>query len=515
MSLDINSNKRHTQQRLDLDKFVYASMSTEPGPQSDTEAAEDQISPVVRRRLQECFNHGTQVATGDKPDADYANTMLIQCVVNDPGNLVYYEAFLDNLQTKYKNNKKGARVKGFGGRGPFKKALSKKDWRDVLRQGPEILKTNPWDVPTLRGMAQACEEFGYNEVELRLLKNALDANPKDADVNRHCGRSLARMGQFDQAIACWHRVEELDPKDKDATKMVSLLTEDKQRVAAGLAPKSVEVKNRMRKGAVASEEQPADEVEADEQQQPKERQKRREVSLTPRQKLERAISDNPEDIKAYLQLADLLQNESRHADVERVLTKALAASGNDLKVRERLEDASLERQRQQLAIAEKRARVEQTEQADDLAKQMRAEVNRREVEVFGARVERYPNDIQLKFELAVRLKRDGNYAEAANYFLQTRDDPELKTTATLELGECFQHQKKFKKALQCYVRAVDLAVDDVEQRKAALYRAGVLSVGLKKIDTGERFLQDLAEIDPSYKDLPSRLDKLNRIRHKG
>ena len=491
-------------------------MSTEPASQSDSQHGDDQISPAVRRRLQECFNRGNELALGDKPDPDYANTMYTQCVVNDPGNLVYYEAFLENLQTKYKNNKKGARVKGFGGRGPFKKVLSKKDWREVLRQGPELLKANPWDVPALRGMAQACEEFGYNEVELRLLKNALDANPKDAEVNRHCGRSLARMGQFDQAIACWHRVEELDSKDKDATKMVSLLTEDKQRVAAGLPPKSVDVKNRPRKGSGNPEEKPAEEAKADDQQSSDEQaqQQRREVSLTPRQKLERAIADNPEDIDAYLKLADLLQDEKRHADVERVLTKALAASGNDLKVRERLEDASFDRQRQQLAIAEKRARVEQTDQAADLAKQMRAEHNRREVEVYGARVERYPDDILLKFELAVRLKRDGNYAEAANYFLQTRDEPELKTTATLELGECFQHQKKFKKALQCYARAVDLAVDVLELKKAALYRAGVLAVGLGELDTAEQYLRDLSKIDPSYKDLPSRLDKLNKIRHK-
>jgi hypothetical protein len=67
----------------------------------------------------------------------------------------------------------------------------------------------------------------HNEVELVYLKQALEANPKDADVNRHCARSLARMGQFDQAIACWHRVEKIVPGDREVARMISELSEQK------------------------------------------------------------------------------------------------------------------------------------------------------------------------------------------------------------------------------------------------------------------------------------------------
>ena len=39
-------------------------------------------------------------------DVDYANEMLTECVIRDPGNLVYVEAFLDNLQRKHVRVKK-------------------------------------------------------------------------------------------------------------------------------------------------------------------------------------------------------------------------------------------------------------------------------------------------------------------------------------------------------------------------------------------------------------------------
>ncbi len=490
-------------------------MSSDADLQNEAAPDEETISPAMRRGLQECFDRGSKITDGEKPDRDYANTMFTQCVVKDPGNLVYVETFLTNLQEKYQNNKKGARVKGFGGRGPLKKATTQKNWSEILKIGPGLLKSNPWDVPVLRAMAQACEELGYNEAELRYLKNALDANPNDIETNKHCGRSLARMGQFDQAIACWHRVETKKPKDKEATKMISMLTEDKTRVAAGLAPKSVELKNRPRRGTPAPEDSAASTDSAAGDESGEASSARREITLTPRQILERALADDPTDIPSYLKLADLLQGEGRHADVERTLTKALAASGNDLRVQERLEDAGIARQKQQLAVAEKKAAVESTEQSLDLAKRMRQELNRREIAVFGARVERYPEEYTLKFELGIRLKRDGNYREAAKYFMEARENAEFKLGATLELGECLQHQKNFSKALNCYTRAIQLAENGTEQQKLALYRAGVLATGLKDLENAAKYLEKLGEIDANYKDLPSRLDKIDKIRNKG
>lgn len=497
-------------------------MTSDSGSTDDApELEEPVISAATRRQLQNCYERGTKLSEGDRIDYDYANTMFTQCVVNDPGNLVYIEAFLGNLNRKYGETRKGAKIKGFGTRGPFKKAVSKKNWREALRLGPELLASDPWDVPTLRSMAEACAAYGYNEAELRYLRNALDANPKDVDVNKHCGMSLARMGQFDQAIACFHRIEEINPKDLDATKMVGLLTEDKARIAAGRPPKTVRpIARKKRKGdetekpKTAAQESAADD-EADVVRESDVQKKPRGIERTPRQLLERAIVDRPTDIDLYLQLADLLQAEQRYGDVERVLTKALAVSGNDFKVQARFEDAQIARLTQQLAIAEKRADVEKTEQAVSLADRMRQELNRREIEIYARRVARYPEDHQLQYELGVRLKRDGNYAEAAKYLMTAREDRSIKAQATLEIGECLQHQKKFNNALQFYARAADVAEDEIEIKKRALYRAGTLAAGLKEFDKAEEFFRQLQRIDADYKDLSSRLDKIKKIRDKG
>ena len=97
-------------------------MATEQPTSAQSEApAKEVLSAAVRRRLQRCFEHGSRLASQKEYDHDYANTMFTECVSKDPGNLAYVEAFLNNLQRKYKNNKRGARIKGFGGKGAFKK----------------------------------------------------------------------------------------------------------------------------------------------------------------------------------------------------------------------------------------------------------------------------------------------------------------------------------------------------------------------------------------------------------
>ena len=140
------------------------------------------VSTSLRRRLQSCYEKAIKLTEQDEYDHDYVHTMLTECVMRDPNNLVYVESFLDNLAAKYNNNKRGARLKGFGGKGAFKKLVSKEEWAEILKSGPDLLKTNPWDAQILRAMADACAAFHYNEVELRYLKNALEGKPKDPDV---------------------------------------------------------------------------------------------------------------------------------------------------------------------------------------------------------------------------------------------------------------------------------------------------------------------------------------------
>jgi len=455
------------------------------------------IPPATRRRLQQCFESATNSAR--QGSFDYATAMFMACVVGDPGNLVYTEQFLRNLWQKYNNNKKGSKlatVKGMGIKGSIKKASMSKDWRAVIKSGLEMLQLNPWDVPTLTAMATACDELQFAESQLAYLKGALEADPADPNINRLCGRALARVGQFEQSIACWQRVRKAKPTDEEAIRAISNLEVEKTISHGGYEEAETSTDVMADKDAQAARASGA-------------------TQQTPEQRLEKLIAKKPEELSNYLELAELHHRNERFAESEAVLTQALGVAGGDVAIRERLEDTQLHRARQQLAVAEKRAQQEKTDEVVKLAKTMKAELNRLELEVYRSRTERYPTSEGLKFELAVRLKRAGQFNEAIQSFQDARGDTKRQGTVHLELGECFQHIKQYKLALSNYEAATRTIPErDVELRKLALYRAGYLALGMKDVDAAERHLTELASIDFGYKDVPALLDKVSQMRHK-
>jgi tetratricopeptide (TPR) repeat protein len=467
----------------------------------------------VRRRLQASFEHGTRSAV--KNDFDYATNMFEQCVSGDPANAIYAKQFLTNLCKKYSDNKKGA---GFTSapkiaalKGSLKKSAYSKDWSTLIKTGLEVLKLNPWDISTLTAVADACETLNYDEAQFVYLKQALDVDPKDAEVNRKCGRALARMGRFDEAISCWHRVAMAKPGDEEAQRAIGDLAIEKTISHGGY------------EGAENSTDVMADKAaKAD-------RRSEATSKLTPAQQLEKAIAKKPEDVALYLELSDLYTREEKYKESEEVLKRALEASGGDIMVRERMEDAQVRTSRQHLAIAEKKAAKEATPEALELVKRMRVELNSVEMEIYRTRSERYPNDVGVKFELGVRLKKAGKFNEAIKCLQAATDDAKRKSKTYMELGECFQQIKQYKLAMTSYETALEaIPARDVDERKRALHRAGKLSLALaekymatqdpqgkSEFDRAERYLNELAGLEFGYKDVPQLLDKVSKIRHKG
>lgn len=447
--------------------------------------------------LQQCFEQGSKVSASG--NYDYATQMFTQCVTGDPANLLYTQNFISNLQKKYNNNKTGAKLAGMrsaGAKGIVKKAAVSKDWLGVITAGLKVLELNPWDTAALADMAQACDQLKFDEAQLVYLKAALDADIKDPEVNRLLGRALGRQGQFDQAIACWMRVQQAKPSDEEARRSIANLTVEKT----------------IHKGGY-EEAESSTQVMVDKQQQA-ERQGRAGGTASPEEQLEKRLKKDPANMSLYLELADLHIKEERFEQAVEVLNRGLQASGGAVEMRERLEDAELRRARHQLAIAEKKAKSEDTAEAKALYQQMWTELNNKELEVYRNRSDRYPNNLGFKFELGLRLQRAKNFQEAIKVLQECRSDPKRKGQVFFYLGVCFESIKQYKLALSNYEQAIEaLSEREIDDRKRAIYRAGSLAMDrLKDWEAAEKHLTVLAGMDFSYKDVGERLDKLPGLR---
>ena len=470
----------------------------------DSGAERKPLTPQHRKRLQQCFE--TASSNSRKGSFDYATTLLTTCVLGDLGNSIYLQTFLGNLQKKYNDNKKGSKLAGFRtarSKTMLKKSKMQKNWTGVIKAGLEVLKINPWDVQTLLDLAAASDTLGYDEIPLIYLKLALEVNPKNPDVNRAAGNVLREREQFDQAIACWARVKQAVPDDKEAIKMLADLAVEKT-IDHGYdsAETSREVKVTGDRSAAASggSSGPTSGGRV----------------LTPIDRLKREISKDPSNIQLYLDLAEEHFREEDYAAAEEVMREAWEASERDLDIREKYQDAQIRHLRAKIVGAEKAYRAEPTDDNKRTWGLLRKAFFEKEREIYKDRSDRYPHNLEYKYALGVRYQRCRQFEEAIQQFQAAQNDVRRKAQCLLGLGHCFKKIGKSGLAIRHYDMAIkELSERDEENRKEALYSLGTMLMGegQRDLDTAEKHLSTLAAIDFGYKDVSALLDKISELRN--
>lgn len=424
-----------------------------------------------------------KIATATAPDDfDYvANKLLVQCVLGDLGNAYYVRSYLECLQKKYGNNRKGsplAQFKERGARSALKKALAQEQWDEVIQQGVKVLAVNPWDTATLLAMATAANKSGDRDCEVCYLMSALAGAPKDPVCNKLFAIAMTERGQLDKAITFWHRVEEALPNDDEAKRAVASLMVQKAN-ATGKFDDDDELGRRQKVKNQQQEE------------------------ATLEQRLLRKIEAEPNEIANYIELSQHYISEDRYKEAEGLLAQAFELSDGDADIREKWEDCQLRRLRQ---------KISQTKDPE-AKKKLQAAYFEKDMEFYKARVERYPGNLTFKYELGYRYMKTKRYAEAIRELQTAKNDPRRKGMCMLVLGECFQQIKQYRLAMSHYEEAIKEIPDrDADNRKKAFYLAGRLALALGNLDHAEKHLSYLAGLDFTYKDVSKLLDKIAKLR---
>lgn len=478
---------------------------------TETTVPNPRLSTAEWNRLQQCYATALELMEQPGYDANRAHDLLAECVIHDPGNVLYVDGMLENLESRHGGGKPSTQSQAHTSESGLNKAIAGENWRQVLRLGPEMLKHNPWDITVLKAMAQACQARQYERSEVRYLQNALVAAPDDVELNRRAAQLLSGLERFDEAIACWRRVEDVDCRDTEASRMIAELTLEKARHKEHSEDEDLETDADPPASPSAKTVAPPPQRAEEANRRPTaDRSEPRKVVLTRRQELEQAIINCPESEDNYLELAELYLSEGRTFDAQRTLTKARSVCDKPA-ILDRLEDVNMLRAGEQVKIAQQRAAEERTDEARELVEKLRNEQATLEFDIFKSRCERNPDDNSLRFELGVRLKRLGRYRESLDSLKAGLEAPEHRAIASLEIGEILQRYQQFPKAMQCYRQAAQIAAGDPaaeECRKRALYRAGTLATTMRIIDSAREYLGELVKMDAEYLDAKSRLDKL-------
>lgn len=437
---------------------------------------------------------------------DYAVDMLSRAMLIAPDNLLYRQTLRGAQRKLYGDNGSGARMAGMKlmpTRGKMKKARLKKDWKALDQAAEEGLKINPWDAGLNAAVGEACAKLGFTEVAVFGYEMAIRADQNSIPYNREYALLQEERANYEEAKAAWHRISKLDPDDLEANSKVTQL----------------EASSMMRKGGYEGAKGTQDVKSAyDYDRRPREDRKapgQQEADgpgVSQEADLQRAIRKEPENKDHYMKLASLYRRDNRLEEACEMFSKALELSGGDHAIREQLEDCELDRMRYNHELAKEAVAANPgDEAAKKNAVALAREILLREIEVFSRRVDRYPKDSKVKFELARRHMQMQEYSKAIPLLQRAVADSRIERDVLVALGNCFFREKKDQLALRQFEKAKDLvnAHDNENTYKQVYYALGLLNERAGKKDLAENYYQEVLGIDYEYRDTLKRLEGLH------
>ncbi|WP_437194514.1 tetratricopeptide repeat protein [Planctomicrobium sp. SH527] len=443
----------------------------------------------------ECYRRGNDAM--QKQNWDLAVEMFSSCVKLVPGNLLYRQFLRNSTKKKYNDNGKGAgtfgKTKLMGIRSRIKKAKQAEQWEEASKAAEEGLYLNPWDTQLNVELAEASTALERGEIAKFAYMEAIRSDQKNRQLYVALATLLHSRGEYDEAIKTWEVVSRLDPSDLTAMRKITELQTEKTTHRGGYedAEKTRDVM--ANKNALAAKTSgnaaPGESAEAD---------------------LKHAIRKEPERVEHYMKMGTYLKQNKRLQEAYDILEKGVEVSKNDPAVIEQLQDVELLLLKAELDAAKEKANSTGDAEDRKAAATKSVALRDRRIEVLTTRVERYPSNLILKYELAELLMQLQKWTVAIPLLQKSSQDPRLKAKSFVALGKCFVYDKKLPLARGQFERAIpDLnSESDPDTFKECHYLLARVCEELKDFVTAEKHYGEVLVIDYEYKDSKDRLEKL-------
>ena len=173
-----------------------------------------------------------------------------------------------------------------------------------------------------------------------------------------------------------------------------------------------------------------------------------------------------------------------------------------------------------------RGLAERVKQGDEAAKAKYQEGLKRrlifELQEFTERVEHYPTDLKLKFELGKRQFQAGQFDDAIGCFQQSKAEPKSRGYSHLFLGKCYVHKEWLDEALDTLGQGIEQhpSDDDTLGKELRYDKMAIhLSLAEKNDDLdhakqAQALASHLLQTDINYRDIRDRMDKIKALQAK-
>ncbi|HPY30590.1 MAG TPA: tetratricopeptide repeat protein [Verrucomicrobiota bacterium] len=458
----------------------------------------EKSSSEISRDLRALFIKGNEALQRD--NADYAIALFTQVLQKEPA---LYDC---RKALRVAQQQKAAQA----GRGFFKKMFSSASASPQLLKAQATLRGNPTEAMhtaeqvlnqdpnnTLahKVFAEAAVAAGLSRSALLSFEVLHQHAPQDKRLGIQFATALAEAGEVARGEQVLVELARAFPNDNELSQELKNLSARKTLDEGGYEA--------LADGKGSYRDILKDKEQAAALEQEQRIQKTEDVAARLIGEYEARLPNEPNNLKLLRSLAELYTQKK---DFDRALQyydriRATDVGGSDPSLDRAIAETVARRFDHALAALDPEA-PDYAEQSAKLA----AEKQAFQLSECQKRVERFPTDLGIRFELGQLLFEAGRIGEAIAEFQKAQNNPHKRLPAMSYLAQCFARRKMYDLAAKILQNALKEKTVFDEEKKELLYQLGLVLESMGRKGDAIEQLKLIYEVDIGYKDVAARVD---------
>ena len=448
---------------------------------------------AAAQKAQNFTNRGRQAMEGRK--FDLAAEMFLQALTFVPDALETRRMLRAAQIARFKSNQPSGlalKMQGVGSYFARQKVLGlakKGQGAEAMAEAEKLMMQNPLDPNNIECAVKAAEAAGKPEAAAITVEAAYECGNNDPALLERVATYYTIAKRFDKARDAYQKLAALKPGDQRILQLLKN-TEAQATMSAGWND-AVGKKGGFQQ-LIANKEQAKKLDQANKAMAVGD-----DAEALIAEKIAQ-IEKEPNNLNFYRALARLYSQNKRFGEAIATLEKAVALNNSD---------PELDRMLSSTRTADYEFRIEQLKAAGKTAEaeELEAEKNQFVFDDLAARVERYPNDLHLHFELGLQYYTYEYYDEAVQHFQLAQKSPKDRLESLYYLAMCFVKRGQTDMGVMQLETARDQIPTMDELKKKIVYQLGLCAEESGDLEKAYAYYKDVYSTDVTFADLNVRM----------
>jgi tetratricopeptide (TPR) repeat protein len=372
----------------------------------------------------------------------------------------------------------------------------RKDPAEALAIAEQILNSDPTNSGGHKIVVEASKAMDMPKTAVMSLDVLVKNSPKDKELVIQFANYLAETGDNKRAEKILVDLARSLPNDAEVAQALKDLSARRTLNEGGY--------DALAGGEGSYRDILKNEKEAVSLEQEKRSQKNEDVTERLIGEYEARLKSEPGNLKLIRQLAELYSQKKQY---DRALEyyariKATDAGGSDPTLDRAITETKTRRLDEEIEKLDPTA-TDYTEKAAGL----NADRAAFQISECQRRVEKFPTDLAIRFEMGVLYFQAGKITEAIQELQKAQGNPHKRLAAMNYLAQCFAKRKMYDLAAKTFQTAIKESPVLNEDKKSLIYNLGSVFESMGKKEEAIEQFKLIYEIDASYKNVSAKIDK--------